>query len=269
MPRRFRFDAVTFDCWQTLIFDDQPRGHQPARGRVDVLCEWTQKPREQVASALAAGWAEHQKAWHRRQVFAGPEITRHVLAALDVTLTPSRVDELVRVLEDEITDHRIVAAEGARAILEALREDGVRIALICDTGFSPGRVVRQLLQRVGLLEFLEVQIFSDEIRVPKPHPLAFHSALRGLGVEAKRAVHVGDLRRSDIAGARDVGMISARFAGLNDDADANAGASGAGVIDCAGAGCHPVCPRPEADVVVTDYTDLTTWLTNASGASRK
>lgn len=260
MPRRCRFEAVTFDCWQTLIFDDQPHGHQPARGRVDVLCEWTQKPREQVASALAAGWAEHQRAWHRRQVFAGPEITRHVLAALDVTMAPTRVDELVRVLEDEITGHRIVATNGAREILEALRADGVRVALICDTGFSPGRVVRQLLERVGLLEFLEVQIFSDEIRVPKPHPRAFHTALQGLDVDPQRAAHVGDLRRSDIAGARDVGMTTVRFAGLNDDADANAGASGAGVIDCISAGCNPTCPRPEAHVVITSYNDLATWL---------
>lgn len=230
-----------------------------------MLCEWTQKPREQVASALAAGWAEHQRAWHRRQVFAGPEITRHVLDALDATMTPTRVDELVRVLEDEITDHRIVAAQGAQTILEALRADGVRIALICDTGFSPGRVVRQLLARVGLLEFLEVQIFSDEIRVPKPHPLAFHTALQGLGVAPQRAVHVGDLRRSDIAGARDVGMTSARFAGLNDDA--NAGASGAGVIDCIGAGCDPTCPRPEAHIVVSNYNDFATWLETADRAS--
>jgi FMN phosphatase YigB (HAD superfamily) len=193
-------------------------------------------------------------------VFAGPEITRHVLDALGVTMAAARVDQLVRVLEDEMADHRIVAAEGAGALLSALRDDGVRVALICDTGFSPGRVVRQLLERVGLLQHLEVQIFSDEIGVPKPHPHAFHAALRGLGVEPQRAVHVGDLRRSDIAGARDVGMTSARYTGLSNDGDVHAGASGAGVIDCMGAGCDPPCPRPEADVVVNSHADLTTWL---------
>jgi len=256
----WRFHTVTFDCWQTLIFDDQPPTPIPVHGRVEVIEAWTGKPRQQVANALTAAWAEHQREWHRRRVFAGPEITRHVLQALGVTLEPARVDALVRVLEDEISGHRIVAVDGARELLEQLRRDGVRVALICDTGFSPGRVVRQLLARVGLLDLLEVQIFSDEIGAPKPNPKAFREALEGLGVPAQGAAHVGDLRRSDIAGARDAGMTTVRFAGRNDDSDSNPSATGAGVIDCATAGCNPACERPEADVVTKSYRDLTEWL---------
>lgn len=260
----WRFHTVTFDCWQTLIFDDRPLTQTPAQtpsgGRVELIEGWTGKPRDEVATALAAAWVEHQRAWHRRQVFAGPEITRHTLHALGVTLEPARVDALVRVLEDEITEHRIVAVEGAQELLETLRANGVRVALICDTGFSPGRVVRQLLARVGLLDLLEVHIFSDELGVPKPHPNMFRAALEGLGVPAQGAAHVGDLRRSDIAGAHNVGMTTVRFAGRNDDSDSHAGAKGAGVIDCVSAGCVPVCARPEADMVTKSYRDLTEWL---------
>jgi putative hydrolase of the HAD superfamily len=79
-------------------------------------------------------------------------------------------------------------------------------------------VVRQLLDRAGLLEFLEVQIFSDEIGVPKPHERVFRAALDPLGVPTEHAVHVGDLRRTDIAGARAVGMGSVRIRFQHDDA---------------------------------------------------
>ena len=94
---------------------------------------------------------------------------------------------------------------------ELLAERGVGRALICDTGFSPGRVVRQLLEREGLLGFLPVQIFSDEVGVPKPSPRIFEAALAGLGIEPGDSVHVGDLKRTDVAGARRLGMGTVRL----------------------------------------------------------
>ena len=35
----------------------------------------------------------------------------------------------------------------------------------------------------------------------------------------ERAAHVGDLRRTDIAGARAMGMTAVRYRGANDDAE--------------------------------------------------
>ncbi len=60
-------------------------------------------------------------------------------------------------------------------------------------------------------------MFSDEAGVPKPNPRVFQAALEPLGVTPGDAVHVGDLRRSDIAGARGVGMGSIRIRAVNDD----------------------------------------------------
>jgi putative hydrolase of the HAD superfamily len=124
-------------------------------------------------------------------------------------------------------------------------------------------VVRELLARVGLLEHLEAQVFSDELRVPKPHVRAFESALSALQMPAEGALHVGDLRRSDVAGARAAGMRTVRFRGRYDDSDAGPGANG-GVIDCAAAGCTPICARPEADAVVTTYPELAAYLAGTS-----
>ena len=259
-PRRFVPHTVTFDCWQTLIHEDHSPAQGLAKGRAQMISEATGAAPARIAELFAKAWHEHQRAWHRRAVFASADMMAHVLRALEVELAPERRAALLTELEDEILSHRVVAIDGAGDLLVALRQAGVRTALICDTGFSPGRVVRRLLQRVGLLEHLEVHVFSDEVRVPKPHPRAFSAALEGLGVPAKGAVHIGDLRRSDVAGARAAGMGTVRFSGRNDDADEGPAAS-AGVIDCAAAGCEPPCARPEADAVIESYAELTEYLT--------
>jgi putative hydrolase of the HAD superfamily len=245
--------TVTFDCWSTLIHEAGSR--TGAATRAQIVARFTGRDPAMVEAALRDAWRRHQIEWHRRTVFDGRAMARSTLDALGVELPPPRFEELLSTLEDEIEGHEIVAVEGAKTALERLAAHGVRRALICDTGFSPGRVVRRLLERVGLLSLLEVTVFSEEIRVPKPDPRAFAAALSALGVAPQGAVHVGDLRRSDVAGARAVEMGAVRFAGHHDDTDAGPG-HGAGVIDCITAECAPPCPRPEAHAVIRTYPEL-------------
>jgi putative hydrolase of the HAD superfamily len=110
--------------------------------------------------------------------------------------------------------------EGAVETVERLAAAGVPCALVCDTGLTPGRVVREHLARLGMIPGLRAQLFSDEVGVPKPSPKIFHAALAALGVGAAGAVHVGDLRRTDVAGARALGITSVRLTAAHDDASA-------------------------------------------------
>jgi FMN phosphatase YigB (HAD superfamily) len=245
--------TVTFDCWSTLLYEAGSRSGASARAR--LVSDFTGRAPEAIAAAFGDAWRRHQIEWHRRTVFDGRAMTKSALESLGVELAAGRFDELVAVLEEEILDHEIRAIDGAVHALERLRTHGVRRALICDTGFTPGRVVRKLLDRTGLLSLLEVTVFSEEVGMPKPDVRAFDAALVALGVPAAGAVHVGDLRRSDIAGARASNMGSVRFAGHHDDTDENPGTI-AGVIDCATAACSPPCPRPEADAVIHSYAEL-------------
>jgi FMN phosphatase YigB (HAD superfamily) len=244
--------TVTFDCWQTLLTEAGTSRGRSARAR--ILCEHTGADLAAAEAALRDAWREHQLSWHRRRAFTGRDMTLGSLRALGVTLEAAKAERLIDELESEILTHDVVAIAGSRETLEALARRGTRRALICDTGYTPGRVVRRLLARVGLLEHLEVQVFSDEVGVPKPHTLMFKEALDGLGVGPRGAVHVGDLRRSDIAGARAYDMGAVRITVENDDAvDPGPGAP---VMSCNDAGCSPHCSRPEADAVAADYREL-------------
>jgi FMN phosphatase YigB (HAD superfamily) len=252
-PDLRRPHTVTFDCWATLLYESEETRDPDARARSFAATVGVSV--DAARDAARTAWREHQMLWHRRVVFCGADMTRMTLRTLGVTLDPAREEALITELEDQILDREVLPLDGALAALETLAKSGVRRALICDTGFTPGRVVRKLLDRVGLLEHLEVTVFSDETRVPKPHPKAFRSALDGLGVTPSGAVHVGDLRRSDIAGARGAGMGSVRLRARHDDSEAGP-SRGSGVLDCKTAGCDPACERPEADAVAESFSHL-------------
>ena len=68
------------------------------------------------------------------------------------------------------------------------------------------RDMDQLCQRLGLAPYLHFCINSQEAGAEKPHPPIFLAALERASAEPAETVHVGDQYRSDILGARAVGM---------------------------------------------------------------
>jgi len=92
--------------------------------------------------------------------------------------------------------------------LEAVRtlSGRYRLGVISDTGITPGRVMRLYFQERGLLSHFTSLVFSDETGLCKPHPDVFRRALGELGAEPCEAVHVGDLLRTDVAGAKAAGL---------------------------------------------------------------
>jgi putative hydrolase of the HAD superfamily len=99
-----------------------------------------------------------------------------------------------------------VANAGAREVLEAFSRRGLGLALICNTGRTPGSMLRLVLDRLGLKGYLRVLTFSDEVGLRKPHPEIFRRTLAALGVSPSESAHVGDDLSTDVAGARAFGM---------------------------------------------------------------
>ena len=86
--------------------------------------------------------------------------------------------------------------------LVELRGRGLILGLISNMNMSGAG----LLSDLGLSNHVDFAVTSLEIRVEKPHPLAFQTALSRAGVEASEAMMVGDQPRSDIEGAAHVGI---------------------------------------------------------------
>ena len=85
---------------------------------------------------------------------------------------------------------------------------------LCGKGYCLGvvsnlrRDMDQLCQRLGLAPYLDFCVNSVQAGWDKPHAPIFHAALERSAVAPAEALHVGDQYRSDVLGARGVGMHS-------------------------------------------------------------
>lgn len=203
--------AVTFDCWGTLIYEpDVVRGREV---RVSALCGMTGLSSDRAGELLEAGWRQHHDEWAAGRQHGAAGVAAHIAAAVGA---PADVEaQMVAALEEASLSCDVSMVPEALDTLKAVKDAGLATALICDTGFSPGRVVRSLLGRHGLTDHLDALVFSDEVGVPKPNAKMFAAAMGAIG--GGPAVHIGDLRRTDVAGARAAGLGSVRFRGVYDD----------------------------------------------------
>jgi len=212
-----RFDgiqAVTYDCWGTLLKDADWQGAHALRR--SALLRFLDLSEAEADDLLAEAWAKHDEAWKQIETFGPGRMAAYCLEARGID-DDDAIAELTREFEEASLEGGVEAVEGAVETMATLRSKGIRIGLVCDTGFSSGRVVRQLLTDQGLAGNIEVFCFSDEVGVPKPGNEIFAKALAEVGARPPEAVHVGDLKRTDIAGAHDIGMHAVRFRGVHDD----------------------------------------------------
>jgi len=226
--------AVTFDYWNTII---RANG-DPAGARAQV---WTRlldeagmpQPPELVRAAFDAEWAEHHAAWHRNDQYTGEMAARGAIERLGLPIGNELAEALVEGFAAAATE-LYTPCPGVIEALHALHDSGIRLGIICDVGFTPSTRLRALLDDLGVLGLFSGWSFSDEVGCYKPAAEIFEHALGYLGTAASDTAHIGDLRRTDIAGARAMGMTALRYTAVNDD-------------DSDG---------PEGDAVVTDYALL-------------
>ena len=218
LPRPLR--AVTFDCWSTLLVErDWSVAHAL---RVDALVEAAKRAgrdsdRVELSGVFDAAWNRHIARWTRGVASGAAEIARDALGILGCSEQSAGFAALVTSWEEASHSGAVEAVDGTHAHLAFLSEAGLRLGVICDTGLTPGRVVRRFLHGAGLLSYFDVCVFSDEVGVPKPDPRIFHAALEALASDASHTAHVGGLLRTDVAGARGVGMASIRIRAAYDD----------------------------------------------------
>jgi putative hydrolase of the HAD superfamily len=170
---------------------------------------------EAARELMDRAWREHHAAWVAGRHYGSENMAAFCAEALTLSADDGIVESLGVAFEEASTSGDVRVLPGAVDSLAALRAAGIRTALVCDTGFTPGRIVRTFLEDFGLAEHLEFLAFSNEVGVPKPDPRMFTAALDAIASKPQDAVHVGDLLRTDIAGARAAGMGTIRIAAVN------------------------------------------------------
>lgn len=247
-------EAVTFDFWDTLVCT-RTSGTRAARLAAlgPVLAELApQVDDAALTAALDAAVQRFTDRWHANVQFTATDGALAVVDALGVNFNGEALDGFVAAFVQSAVDLRPDLTPQVVETLIALRAADVRLGIVCDVGLTSSDVLRTYLDHHQVLELFDHWSFSDEVGVYKPDPAIFHHALEGLGgVDPAHAVHVGDLRRTDVAGARAVGMVTVRYSGRNDDG---------GVMAEPATGGPPQGVHADADAVVADHAHLPTLL---------
>jgi putative hydrolase of the HAD superfamily len=223
--------AVTFDFWNTIACEPPGTMAEARQRAVAAACEDCDL--EVEAELLAASLEEVASSYHRSWS-AGTHF--HPRQGAEMLIRALGIEGAA---EEMVAEAFLTAGRGAsldlspdiRPCLATLSEREVRLGIVCDVGFTGGELLREFLDREGLLENFSGWAFSDEVGHYKPSPQIFEAALDPLGAKPAEAVHVGDLRRTDIAGARGVGMRTVRYRALNDDSGGEGGEEAEFVVD--------------------------------------
>jgi putative hydrolase of the HAD superfamily len=214
MPRN-HIDTVTFDLWNTLIahdelYDDRIRetryagiaralgdaGHDVSRD--DIVCAY-----QGSEKYLEERWATNLDMDTGEQVGV-------LLRCLGIEQVPELVEAVAEPYANAVLHVEPFLVDGTLEALQKVRDGGLRLGLISNTGRTPGAAMRKVIGRMGLLDFFEVTTFSNEAGYLKPHPRIFELTLDRMGSEPGKTVHVGDHDVLDIRGARAFGMKSVR-----------------------------------------------------------
>ncbi len=211
--------AITFDFWSTLYKAkavDYTARLERLKSQIEAGsgAEFNQ---EQFEAAIKVARDIWSKTWiEEHRTIDAQEWLSIIINELGTTFNPDDLQQIQIYMENSVLHNRPTLATEVKSVLKTLSA-AYKVAIISDTGITPGRTLRQILEEDQLLNYFTHLTFSDEIGHSKPHPNAFLTTLKALNATPAEAVHIGDLLRTDIAGALAVGMRAVQFIGINHD----------------------------------------------------
>ncbi len=218
--------ALLFDLWGTLIAD--PPGASAARARLRAQrvageLDALGRPADVavIERAFETAGDEHSAIHARGLDLSAEGRTILYLRHLDPGIAPALDEDGWRRMHAAILTPALevppAPLDGALDGLRAAAALGLPTALVSNAGLTPGFVLRDLLEGFGMLDYLHVPIFSDEVELAKPAPGIFEHALEALGVEPQDAAFVGDQPVLDVLGPQSAGIWSVQVGDLAED----------------------------------------------------
>jgi len=203
--------AITFDFWNTLYLTPPNRTLHDIRinGVTRVLQNaGYELSQEEVSEVFLQVWAHvyrEQRAYGRE--FSPPQQLRQILQRMNVNISSSIWEEAYYYYSGTLLEYPPRINTDVIETLPRLKER-YKLAVICNTGISPGSVLRKLMERDGIIGCFEHLTFSDEVDCAKPNRRIFEYTLEKLGVPGIEAAHIGDDKLTDIVGAKMAGMTA-------------------------------------------------------------
>ena len=214
-----RIRAVTFDLWNTLLTSIPGAVEIRSRFWREVIVERGLDIGDDLLhGTLSMLPTRFDEEWRAGRQYGPTEALADCFTAFGDRLASEDRDALAAAFEAASYELKVAPVADAADVLSAVAATGVAVGIISDTNLAVGRHLRTYLDQHRILQHVTFAAFSDEVGVYKPDPAIFRVALDGLGIDDPTTVaHVGDLMRTDVAGARAMGMVTVRFRGVVDD----------------------------------------------------
>ena len=92
--------------------------------------------------------------------------------------------------------------DDAPPAMDDLKDRGLKLGLISNVEHD----INPIMEQLGLPQWLDIVVTSQETGFNKPHPEIFKAALKQAGVKPAEAIYVGDQYQVDVVGARGAGL---------------------------------------------------------------
>jgi putative hydrolase of the HAD superfamily len=205
-------DLVTFDLYDTLIELNPPRWERLAEAarkqgiEVDPL---TLRDADRIAEdyfTIENGRLPiRDRLQPEREAFR-LELMRRWLEAAGLPhdpVTTRALREAYMSEFDEVPDHHHYRLfDDVLPALRKIRRAGLQTAVISNADAD----VTIVCTHFAFAPLMDLIVTSALVGYEKPDPRTYHAALDPLGIDPEFALHVGDQPKSDIVGARGVGM---------------------------------------------------------------
>ncbi|MCH8296667.1 MAG: HAD family hydrolase [Chloroflexi bacterium] len=247
--------TVTFDLWQTLLLDDQDLGQARALVRLEgarsALTRYGEDyDLEHIREAYQSCFRQCQAirdggldVGFREQVSI---FVNNISPGLPSRLDRGVMDEIAWSYSDSFLVHPPPAHVDAVQVLQGVKDMGLRMGLISNTGMTPGFTFRSYMEERGMLGYFHTLTFSDEVKLAKPSSEIFKMALRSLGASPEQTIHVGDHVLNDVVGAKRCGLKTVWITGFYERED-------------------PDDPETEPDVTVSGLAEVVPAIAKLAG----
>ncbi len=213
--------AVTFDLWETLLFEKDGASAQRTMARCKNLTNAFNKfgldvSTEQVFSAMNETVNSLLKVWDSNiDITHAEQLNLIIKNTAGESFKPKKewITELSKAYISPIFEVPPYLNPDAEKVLHWLSNRNSRIGLICNTGLTPGTELRRFLSREGVADYFDVLIFSDEAKIRKPDPEIFRLTAQKLRARPSEIVHIGDNLKSDVWGAKNAGFRAIHLVG--------------------------------------------------------
>jgi HAD superfamily hydrolase (TIGR01509 family) len=212
--------AIAFDLWETLITDTAELSRRQERLRLErmeqiLTARGFGTTAARIESAYRSLWSRcHELYWSNDTDIPCRRQIDHLLEGLELdvaTFSEEALDELEQAYARAALEVLPAVVEGAQDVLGEIRRRQLMTGLISNTGRTPGYVLREVLEHLGLAASLDALVFSDEHRYCKPQPSIFEKLRQDLGVHYDEIAFVGDNLYVDVHGAQRCGMRAIHF----------------------------------------------------------